>query len=235
MVLVFYLCATYVWSGSEHEQSKFAGLYVEVVDSSKSKTQFLSAAEIRAAVYRNIPMPSDSLLSHIDTDSIESLLLQNRLISRVNCYTTPSGLLRIDVWQRIPILRVEDGAKTFFVDENGEIIPGRMPVPVRVPIATGSISKDFATGELYDFAGYLTESDFWHAQVEQICVSPEEEVSIIPRVGNHCIILGSMSDYKEKLNNLRCFYDQALSKCGWNKYHTINLKYKNQVVATKRK
>ena len=71
-------------------------------------------------------------------------------------------------------------------------------------------------------------------QIEQICVFPNKEVELIPRVGRFRIVLGALDDFEEKLNKLRLFYDQAIPKVGWDKYSVIDLKYKNQIVCTKK-
>lgn len=63
---------------------------------------------------------------------------------------------------------------------------------------------------------------------------PNKEVELIPRVGRFRIVLGSLDDFEEKLNKLRLFYDQAIPKVGWDKYSVIDLKYKNQIVCTKK-
>ena len=51
---------------------------------------------------------------------------------------------------------------------------------------------------------------------------------------NHRIVLGSFADFEEKLDNLRLFYEKAIPKVGWEKYSIISLKYKDQIVCTKR-
>ena len=52
--------------------------------------------------------------------------------------------------------------------------------------------------------------------------------------GRSDIVIGTVDNLAEKFDNLRAFYEQGLSKYGWNKYKTINLKFKNQIVCTKR-
>ncbi|MBQ8423725.1 MAG: cell division protein FtsQ [Coprobacter sp.] len=232
VVLSFYLLVSYWWGDSKAHSREYAGLRVEVKDSARAR--YLSALELKTYIEKRISMRKGEPVITISTDSIETILSENRLISRVNCYATPSGLIRVDIWQRIPILRVMDGEKSYFIDETGIIIPGPMPVAVHVPVATGNISQEFACTELYDFARFLQKNKFWHAQIAQIYITDKHEVEIIPRVGEHRIVMGDLGNYEEKLNNLRCFYDQALSRCGWNKYHTINLKYKDQIVATRK-
>jgi cell division protein FtsQ len=59
-------------------------------------------------------------------------------------------------------------------------------------------------------------------------------VELTPTVGSQQIILGKIENYKENLEKLRLFYEKGLSKVGWNNYSVINLKYKNQVVCTKK-
>ena len=70
--------------------------------------------------------------------------------------------------------------------------------------------------------------------MEQIFVHPDNEVELIPRVGNHRIMLGTFEGFEEKLDKLQLFYEQAIPKVGWEKYSIINLKYKNQIVCTKK-
>ena len=113
-----------------------------------------------------------------------------------------------------------------------------MPIPAGfaayVPLATGNISEEYAKNQLFDFAQFLQKNKFWDSQIEQIHVNSKLDIELVPRVGNHYIILGKIEDYKENLTKLKLFYDKGLNKVGWNKYSVINLKFKDQVVCTKR-
>ena len=73
-----------------------------------------------------------------------------------------------------------------------------------------------------------------NAQIEQLYVNKEFEIELIPRVGNHRIVVGDATDIKTKLDKLKVFYDKGLNKTGWNEYSVINLKFANQVVCKKR-
>ena len=44
----------------------------------------------------------------------------------------------------------------------------------------------------------------------------------------------TLADFEKKLENLKLFYEKAIPKVGWEKYSIINLKYKNQIVCTKK-
>ena len=81
----------------------------------------------------------------------------------------------------------------------------------------------------------IDRSDFWKAQVEQIDVARDGEISMVPRVGDHLLILGTADNVENKLERLMNFYEKGLDNIGWNKYRSISVAYENQVVCKKRK
>jgi cell division protein FtsQ len=54
-------------------------------------------------------------------------------------------------------------------------------------------------------------------------------------VGGQTILLGSVQDFETKLDNLMLVYKKVFSKAGWAMYDTVSLKFKNQVVCTRKK
>ena len=88
--------------------------------------------------------------------------------------------------------------------------------------------------QLFDLARFISNDKFWNSQISQIFVNKNNDVEMIPRVGNHNIVLGEATDLEEKFQKLLIFYKKGLNNTGWNNYSAINLKYKNQVVCTKR-
>lgn len=87
---------------------------------------------------------------------------------------------------------------------------------------------------LFRLAKTINNDKFWKAQISQVFVNENNEIELIPRIGNHTIVFGSTENMDEKLDKLLIFYKKGLNNTGWNNYSTINLKYKNQVVCTKR-
>src|SRR5690625_5807572 len=52
--------------------------------------------------------------------------------------------------------------------------------------------------------------------------------------GDYIIEFGELERIEEKFENLKLFYEQYLGKVGLDYYEKINLKFNNQIVATKR-
>ena len=89
--------------------------------------------------------------------------------------------------------------------------------------------------ELYAMANYINADKFWKSQIQQIYINDEKDMELVPLVGNHKIIFGDTANMDVKFKKLMTFYTQGLSYTGWwNKYSSINLKYKNQIVCTKK-
>ena len=165
---------------------------------------------------------------------VNTELLKNEMIAQVEAYKTPSGIIKLEVMQKMPILRIMGVRGSYYVDNLGTTMPISRRYAAHVPIVSGYVEKELAVTDLYKFALFLQENEFWNDQIEQIYVHPDNEVELIPRVGNHRIVLGSFADFEEKLDNLRLFYEKAIPKVGWEKYSIISLKYKDQIVCTKK-
>lgn len=87
--------------------------------------------------------------------------------------------------------------------------------------------------QLYDLAVFIRNDELWRVQIVQMYVNDEGDIELIPRVGNHRIILGDTQNMEEKFSKLQQFYQKGLGATGWNNYNTINLKFSGQVVCTK--
>lgn len=173
-------------------------------------------------------------MNEINTDKIETELLKNEMIAKVEAYKTPSGIIKLEVMQKIPILRIMSTQGNYYVDNLGTTMPISRRYVAYVPIVSGYVEKELAVTDLYKFALFLQENEFWNDQIEQIYIYPDNDVELIPRVGDYRILLGNLDSFSEKLDNLKLFYEQAIPKVGWDKYSMINLKYRNQIVCTKK-
>jgi cell division protein FtsQ len=204
---------------------------VEIKDS--LKTQFITAKEIIALVKKYDLYPVGKSFKDINTLAIRDTIMSNRLVESAKVFRTSKGTVMVTVQQREPVYRViSNNRGSFYVDKDRKIMPVASSFTVYVPVVTGDINEDFAKNELFDFVMFINNNSEWDAWVEQIVVTRDNEVELIPRVGNFRIILGSLEDYPIKLNKFVRFVDDGLNVVGWNRYSVINLKFDKQVVCT---
>lgn len=174
-------------------------------------------------------------LNEIDPEKVESILLMHPLVGKAQCYKTGGDMLRINLSSKVPLVRVMNNrGQDFYVDSRGEIL-SQHSLAVQLPVATGYIDRRFAANELLQVVRALDRSEFWKAQVEQINVTRDGQIELVPRVGDHLLILGTSDDVEDKLARLMNFYEKGLDNIGWNKYRSISVAYDNQVVCKKRK
>jgi cell division protein FtsQ len=208
------------------------GVKLEIVDS--AEVSYLTTADVLALLRRSNLDPTGKPMEEIRLRSLERALSASPLIRTSECYKTIGGHVAVSVECHKPILHIiADSGDNFYLDEEGEVIE-HIAKAVYVPLAMGNISRKFAREGLLPLAQYLQDEELWNAQIEHIYVNDNGEIELIPRVGDHIIVLGSPKDYADKFDNLLAFYKKALSEVGWDRYSHINLDNEGQVVATKR-
>lgn len=193
--------------------------------------------------------------SDIDLLSLKNDINNYPPVRNAVVYKTIDGIVMIEVEQRCPILRIIDSNNdSYYIDVNGYVMQLSGNYTSQVIIANGNINTKFpitnttnvldleqktqgkrvVQADLYKLAKYVNNNKFWNAQIQQIFVNFSGDFELIPRVGANVIIFGDFGDCEEKFNNLMSLYKNGLPVVGWNKYETINLKYKGQVICTKR-
>ena len=195
--------------------------------------QFIQTKDIENLLKKEKMFPVGKLLAEINTMEMEEAIATNRLVKSVDVYTTQDGSLIASIRQRNPVLRIishRDG--NYYIDSEREKMPISQNYTVYLPVATGYITEEFAKGDLFDFAMFISHNSTWDAWIEQIVVDQNDKVQIVPRAGDFKVRLGSLDDYEEKLEKLKLFIDQGLNTVGWNRYSEVNLEYNNQVVCT---
>lgn len=215
---------------------------------------FIEEADIYLMVYHEMDTVVGKLLRDIDSESLEYKLRNHPAINSTEVYKTLDGSLNISIQQRTPIVRIiNNGGEGFYIDSSGYLMPTSSNYTSRVMVVTGAFNDSFyrlskwntknipdslvnevLVDNIYELAYFISKDEFWKAQIEQLHVNKDSEFELIPRIGNHRIVLGETVDIARKFNKLKLFYEKGLSKTGWNEYSKIDLRFSKQIVCTKR-
>jgi cell division protein FtsQ len=90
------------------------------------------------------------------------------------------------------------------------------------------------TEELVYLYSKIQENSLLRAQIVGIFVDQNNEYSLSVQFGDFKIILGELDRLDEKFLKLEQTFRKIMNNVGWDTYSTINLKFKDQVVCTKR-
>lgn len=221
-----------VWKFSDQAENRICeGVSVEIIDSIPDG--FITGDYIRSILTLNKISPVGMKISEVNLEQIEKLMLEESHIERASCYYNAAGWLCIKVVPQQPILHViSQKGEDYYLSSTGLTMP-TAGFNVNLCVATGNITKQYASEHLLEFARFIRDDLFWSEQIEQIHVVGPDQIELYPRVGQHIIELGSIDNFQEKLHRLRVFYREGLERVGWNKYRTISLAYDGQVVCTK--
>ena len=247
--ITFYMVIVLGMIEKRVDQTPCQKVFVEINDSAEN--HFVSEQEIYSKILTHDKDLFGKPLNAIRTDEVEKFVANDPFVKNVQAYKTMNGQLNIRVDQREPIARVLNyKGQGYYIDKLGFIMPVSPYFTARVLIINGWNLTGIKPGvnltevqsgkvkntlkEIYQLALFINNDPFWKAQIEQIYVSKDSEFTFIPRVGSHTIIFGELSNYERKFKKLYALYEQGLSREGWNKYSTINLKFNNQVVCTKK-
>lgn len=208
---------------------------IELVIKDATYAGFITKKEVVALLNKKGINPVGKELDQIRAKTLEQELAKYPLIDRVDCYKTPSGKLCIEVTQRVPILRIMSGnGENYYIDNKGTVLLPDARCVAHLAVVTGNVEKSFAMRDLYKFGVFLQKNSFWNAQIEQIHVLPDNDVELVPRVGDQLIYLGRLDGFEKKLQRVKMFYEKGLNLVGWNKYSRISVEFDNQIICTKR-
>jgi len=201
----------------------------------------------KSDILKELQSGTNGSLIHKPVTDFDLSVLEKRLenlswIKDAELYFDSKDVLHATVSEREPIARVFTTAgSTFYLDSAGKRLPLLNKVSARVPVVTNFINAKRLNGadsallkDVKDLVAYISADDFWKAQIAQIDITPAHTFELIPVVGNHTIRLGTAENFREKLQRLFVFYQQVLSKTGFDKYAVIDVQYDGQVVASQK-
>ena len=191
----------------------------------------------------------------IDQKKIESFLMQNPYIEQAQVYQTLKGVLNIEIKQREPIVRIYTlRNKEYYIDKLGKVILIDDNQLTDVVVASGNVDVnnpnldknldtidienkkgfDKTLSNIYYIAQKLASDSILNYQIDQIYVPAKGNYELIPKIGNYIIRIGENKDLEEELIKLRYLYKEAFSRNGWDNYSFVDLRFRHQVVCTKK-
>ena len=213
------------------------------IDPLGSDIYLIDSADVRKTILRSFGFNLEAQkLATVDIARLERVLEDDPFILDADVFVTANNKVHIELRQREPILRIIDNeGLQYYLDKDGMRMPLSKHFSARLLVATGNIPphtpdflerKKHLLKDLFHLCNDIRENDFLFALVEQIHVQ-NGRFYLIPKIGNQKIIFGKYEEVADKFKRLKVFYDEAMPRMGWNRYKTIDLSFKGQVVCEK--
>jgi len=253
-----FLAGTLVTLGFvQKEQSRRAASKLDIAVIAPEEAYFVTNADIRELLTDRGDSIVNQPLESINVPDVERLIMNNPSVESADVFVSVSGEVHISATQRTPIARIFNlSGESYYMDQDGRLMPWSPSYTADVIAVNGFVTESYGNwyrysvkeieastplrefsvlDDIYRIADYINKDKYRKALIGQIYVNSMKEYELIPSVGSFRIVLGDASDLEEKFNNLMVFCREGLRNTGaWNEYSIVNLKYRNQIVCTKR-
>lgn len=232
-------CIVAMVSASKIEDSKLlTGIVVHIKND--KKYHFIEQKEV---LERTMPGKKSEVMQtpvgKLDLSKMEENVKADPWVADAQVFIDNSKILHIYVTQRIPIVRIfEQSGHSYFMDTTLHAMPlsGSYKYYTNVVTNVPELNNDSAVRSVRKQIAMLIKTiqadTFWSAQISQVILDSGCNFEMIPVLGNQTIVFGDTSDMKEKFANLFIFYKKVLNRIGWDKYEKLDVRFKDQVVAS---
>jgi cell division protein FtsQ len=235
------LIVLFVISWKAKSEKKLTDIQVELVGES-AQALFMDEISIRVILNEQgvqVGMP----IEKINLTQLEKFIEKTEWVKNAEFFINNKLVLEVKIEQRIPIARVFTASGTsFYIDNEGSRLPLKQLTVLNLPVFTGfptdqtKLSKPDSTllKEVLFFAKTIQKDTFFMAQVAQVNIEPNGTFQMVPTLGDHLVLLGSVDQLEDKLNRLFTFYKKVWVGSGINAYQYIDCRFNHQVVALKK-
>jgi cell division protein FtsQ len=248
-VVAVFVIMSFVESSKENQMLGLPKISIDVFEDQV----FLTEDDIYSRL-KNLQLIKDSnLYSELDFNKIESVLADMHEIKSVEVFVHAGNEWEINIELRQAIARFfnMDGSSCY-LDKDGSLMPLSNNYTAHVLTINGYVNETDMTksvnkvinndslktieilDELYEISNYVCSDKFFSSQITHVYVNSNKQFEMIPRVGDQRILFGNIDNMAGKFKKLDVFYKEGIQNAGWEKYDTINIMYKNQVVCSKR-
>lgn len=232
VLLAVYIGFALPATASMAREDRFTGCQIVVTDS--AKTGFVTRADVSAECGGILDWITSRRLSDIDINKLELQLRRCDKIEHVNVALLNNAELRIDVVPMTPVARVFDGRSSYYINAGGKRISADPRYHVDVPVVVGHFSERYPAQRLLPLLDYIAARTDLDALVSTVRQEAGGDIIIVPAIRGHVINFGDTSMVEDKFRRLTAFYHHVAPVRGWETYDTVAVKWRGQVVATRR-
>ena len=234
VLLVVYMVIAFTITGNKAQQELCKGVDIDVHDD--MGLEFVTVEDIVHEIGNENNKYLTMKVCDINTHKLENQLNAIDKIERVNCVIYNNSRLKIDVMPLVPVARVFNNGKSYYINREGKQMMADPRYQVDVPIIVGKFKEQFKELSILPLLSYIKNDSTWNSLVSSIKInSYNNDIIIVPRMKGHVINFGDTTMIENKFARIKTIYKDVFPEKGWDYYDTISVKWNGQVVATRRK
>ena len=207
----------------------------------KHEALFINEHQIKQAIRKYaLKNPDDFTADKVNLSAIEKSLNKFAFIRQAQVSLNLKGNLVVDIFQHRPIARIiASKGKGRYISDEGNILSLSNDYTSRVVILRGNgadslLSPTFnasAQGKLFrELLFFIEENAFWKAQVAEVVIDQQMNLTLYPQVGKQKIRFGKVDSFRRKFWKLNIFYEKIIPARGWGRFKEVKLQYDGQII-----
>jgi len=223
------------------EEKKCSAIQIELVGENTAAL-FIDEKEILQIIHEQ-GVKEGQAIGSLNLSTLEKYLETIRWVKHVELFLDNAQVLQVKIEQRIPIARIFTATgNSFYIDKEGLQLPLKQLTVLRLPVFTNfptdqqKLSKpdSLLLNDIVHFTQAVATDSFFMAQTAQVNIADNGDFELIPSVGDHLVLIGSVEKIEDKLNRLYTFYKKVWVQSGLNAYQVIDCRFDNQIIALKK-
>ena len=194
---------------------------------------YISQETVNKLLIENNPDAKSIAKDKVDLNKLEKRINAHEMIEKSDVFVSIDGVLKAIVKQKTPIARIFDENSSFYIDYQGNRIPLSANFTARVPLVSGFINTKNSE-KLAELFRIIYNDEFLKKNIIAVQIMPNGSLQMRNRNYNYQIDFGGTLRMNAKFNNYKVFFQKAVLDSSLNKYKTIDLRFAQQVVCTKK-
>ena len=217
--------------GFTHQRNKARYLSKIVISFEDKTPPFITLNSVNKMLIQSFDTVTSIPKEALDLRKVEQRLLENKMIHRAEVFITVDGILGANIKQRNPIARVVE-KQDYYLDTEGEKMPLSKVYTARVPIVTGAVTK--YAKQITDLLLQINQDQMIKSSVVALDVLQDGTLEMRIRKQDFTVLFGTTKNAALKFQNYKAFYQKIKQDSMLTRYKTVDLRFGNQVVATKK-
>ena len=238
LMLVAYLVIALTVTAGQPDTTLCRAVEISVEESDGQPQYFVTEAELAREI-DSLPSKAPGMaVAGINTQSLRRLLLDLDMIEDAQVVRLTDGTIRIKATPIIPVARIFDRGESYYINRAGKRVSADARYHKDVPIIEGHFDyadTTFTPATLLPLLNFIAADSVWNSYISMIKVKSPTDIILVPVIREHVVNIGAPTGLTDKFARLKKFYTEVLPLQGWEKYDTLTLKWKGQLVASKRK
>ncbi|MBP3202611.1 MAG: hypothetical protein J6M31_03270 [Bacteroidales bacterium] len=220
---------------------------LEVIVTDSLERTFVARQDIENWLEKEYRAYAGLPLDSVDLDRIEHIILSHSAVRDCEAWLTDDGILHVEIGQRQPAVRFDDGSNGYYADAEGFIFPLQSRGGADVPVISGKLPLKVERGfkgfpedpaqhewlmQMVNLVNYM-KGTVWEHNLSAITVDAAGNLVLLPREGKEKFLFGAPTEIPGKFALLEAYYQSVAPAKAPGYYKHVDLRYAGQLVCKK--